>query len=95
MPKKVDENLIKKLYLDGYTQREISYIVDCSVSTVNKVVKDIKPNTKFRDISEDNEEDIEKVIYYHRKGYPVVLISKLLRVKASKVLTILERYLEF
>jgi len=96
MPKKISKELIISLHLDGFTQRDIAFLVDCSVSTVNKVVNEYisnDENNHYRSFRELSDKDIDKILYYYEKGYPITFISRLLNIKASKIISVLIDYL--
>jgi len=96
MPKKINKELIISLYKDGFTQRDIAFLADCSISTVNKVINDYVSSNKidfYREFREISERDIDKILYYYEKGYPITFISRLLNIKASKIISVLMDYL--
>lgn len=93
MPKRIDKSLIVELYKSGFTQRDIGYIVGCSVSTVNSVLK--ANHVKLPEFRELSEEDIDKILYYYEKGFAPSFIARMLKVKASKVISILAEYTEW
>ena len=42
MSSKIDKEVVKKLYIDGVRQIDISKLLDCSKSTISGIIKNFK-----------------------------------------------------